>query len=95
MQLSLKYPQAGAAPTIIDVRLYDERQLLAAEGNTYPLIIRLEAISDSGKAENHTLQVSAAGLATAAQIMPSDCFRRTARQDAVWGHCECYLKLGV
>lgn len=60
MQLAMKFPKAGAPPAIINVSLYDERQLLHAEAETYPLVIRLEAISESGKAESHTLQVMSA-----------------------------------
>ncbi len=37
---------------------FEERQLTGTCGDTYPLIIRLECVSDKGKTENHQLQVS-------------------------------------
>ena len=36
---------------------FEERQLTGAYGDTYPLIIRLECVSDKGKTESHQLQV--------------------------------------
>lgn len=43
---------------VLDVGLYDERQLMEVqEKDTYPLVIRLECVTDQGKADKHTLQV--------------------------------------
>lgn len=41
---------------MIDLSLYEERQLLAAGRDTYPLAIRLETVTDKGRREGHTLQ---------------------------------------
>lgn len=44
---------------MLDVALYEEQQLTTADGDTYPLVIRMETITDKGKADGHTLQVPA------------------------------------
>lgn len=45
---------------MVELPLYKEEQLTGASGDVYPLIIRLESITEPGKAEGHTLQVGAA-----------------------------------
>ena len=60
MQLGHVYPAANAPEaqqTIIDVSQYEEQQLMQAADNTYPLVFRLETISEKGAADRHTLQV--------------------------------------
>ena len=59
-QLGLKFPREdaeGAAAHIIDLAKHAEAALAAADGNTYPLIIRLETVTERGLKEGHTLQV--------------------------------------
>ena len=46
---------------MIDVAAYEERQLTAAQTDTWPLVIRMETISDKGRAEAHSLQARAWG----------------------------------
>lgn len=55
-QLGLKFPKAGAPAAVIDTGAYEERALLGSERDCYPLVIRMETISDKGRAEAHTLQ---------------------------------------
>ncbi len=57
VQLGAQFPKPEGPEAIIDVSLFDERQLTAVSGDTYPLIIRLECVSDKGKTESHQLQV--------------------------------------
>ncbi len=57
MQLAAQFPKPEGPEAIIDVSQFEERQLTGAYGDTYPLIIRLECVSDKGKTETHQLQV--------------------------------------
>ena len=57
MQLGAHFPKPEAPEAIVDVSLFEERQLTAVSGDTYPLIIRLECVSDKGKTESHQLKV--------------------------------------
>ena len=57
MQLGLKFPEDSSAHAVLDVALYEEQELTTADGDTYPLVIRMETITDKGKADGHTLQV--------------------------------------
>ena len=57
MQLAAQFPKPEGPEVIIDVSQFEERQLTAVSGDTYPLIIRLECVSDKGKTESHSLQV--------------------------------------
>ncbi len=57
MQLGAHFPKPEGPEVIIDVSLFEERQLTAVSGDTYPLIIRLECVSDKGKTESHQLKV--------------------------------------
>lgn len=59
MQLVLKFPKDGAAHAVLDVGLYEDRELTSADGETYPLVVRMETITEKGKADGHTLQVPA------------------------------------
>ena len=61
-QLGLRFPKATGegAQAIIDLRQLNEHKLSAPDGDTYPLVIRLETITENGIAEGHTLQVSCA-----------------------------------
>lgn len=58
LQLGLNFP--GTTPEgaqhVIDLSLYGEQELLAAGRDTYPLVVRLETVTDKGKREGHTLQ---------------------------------------
>ncbi|PRW34052.1 putative E3 ubiquitin- ligase LOG2 isoform B [Chlorella sorokiniana] len=59
--LGLKFPLAGAgadgaAQHVIDMSLYEEAQLLTSSRDTFPLVVRLETVTDKGKREGHTLQ---------------------------------------
>lgn len=57
VQLGAHFPKPEGPETIIDVSLFEERQLTAVSGDTYPLIVRLECVSDKGKTESHQLKV--------------------------------------
>ena len=64
LQLGLQFPAAGAAGAMqhmIDLARHPEATLLlaggGAGGNTHPLIIRLETITERGLQEGHTLEV--------------------------------------
>ncbi|EFN57168.1 hypothetical protein CHLNCDRAFT_143545 [Chlorella variabilis] len=56
--LGLKFP--GSAPEgaqhVIDMGLYDEAALFAAGRDTFPLVVRLETVTDKGRREGRTLQ---------------------------------------
>lgn len=58
LQLGLKFP--GSAPEgaqhVIDMGLYDEAALFAAGRDTFPLVVRLETVTDKGRREGRTLQ---------------------------------------
>ena len=61
LQLGHVYPRPGAPLTeqvIIDLT-ENQQELAAAEGDVYPLIFRLETISDKGLADGHVLEVQA------------------------------------
>ena len=58
LQLAAQFPKPEGPEAIIDVSQFEERQLTGAYGDTYPLIIRLECVSDKGKTETHQLQVA-------------------------------------
>ena len=60
MQLGHVFPRPGAPLTeqvIIDLSQNPE-ELVAANGDTYPLIFRLETVSEKGLTEGHVLEVS-------------------------------------
>ncbi len=58
VQLGQKYPKEGSPHMVLDVGLYDERQLMEIhDKDTYPLVIRLECVTEQGKTDKHTLQV--------------------------------------
>lgn len=59
LQLGHVFPRPGAPLTeqvIVDLSQNPE-ELSAASGDTYPLIFRLETISDKGLTEGHVLEV--------------------------------------
>lgn len=59
MQLGHTYPNPGAplsGQVIVDLS-ENPQELTAAEGDVYPLIFRLETISDKGLADGHVLEV--------------------------------------
>ncbi len=61
MQLGLKFPKPGAQAAhqhVIDLSLHPEASLMAVQGHTFPLIIRLETITEDGAKGDHSLQVS-------------------------------------
>ena len=61
LQLGLKFPKPGAESAhqhTIDLKLHPEASLMAAQGHTFPLIIRLETITEDGAKAGHSLQVS-------------------------------------
>lgn len=61
LQLGHVYPTPGAPlseQVIIDLS-ENPQELTAAEGDVYPLIFRLETISDKGLADGHVLEVIA------------------------------------
>ncbi len=66
-QLGKAYPPAGATAAVVELDRYDERQLLAPEGGAFPLIVRMETVTEKGLADGHTLQ------ARARAVPPSDC----------------------
>lgn len=54
------FPRQGAPDAeqiILDLARLDVQKLSVAEGNSYPLVLRLETISAKGLEEGHTLQV--------------------------------------
>ena len=61
MQLGLAFPKAGtdaATQAVIDLSLYEESELSAVQdGNRFPLIIRLETVTEKGLSEGHSLSV--------------------------------------
>jgi hypothetical protein len=60
LQLGLKFPKPGAEAAhqhIIDMSVHSEALLMAAQGHTFPLIIRLETITEDGIKAGHSLQV--------------------------------------
>lgn len=60
LQLGHVYPRHGAPLSeqiIIDLS-QSPQELAAAEGDTYPLIFRLETISEKGLADGHVLEVT-------------------------------------
>ena len=57
MQLGKAYPPPGAAAAVIDLDRYDERQLMSQSSGAYPLIVRMETVTEKGLAEGHSLQV--------------------------------------
>ena len=69
MQLGAHFPKPEGPEVIIDVSLFEERQLTAVSGDTYPLIIRLECVSDKGKTESHQLKVCRLILYTGVQSL--------------------------
>ncbi|BDA47512.1 probable E3 ubiquitin-protein ligase LUL1 [Coccomyxa sp. Obi] len=67
--LGQKYPKEGSPHMVLDVGLYDERQLMEIhDKDTYPLVIRLECITEQGKADKHTLQELRPGAPQAAWV---------------------------
>lgn len=61
VQLGHVYPSPGAPlseQVIIDLS-ENPQELTTAEGDVYPLIFRLETISDKGLADGHVLEVVA------------------------------------
>ena len=59
LQCGHVYPSPGAPlseQVVIDLS-ENPQELLAAEGDVYPLIFRLETISDKGLADGHVLEV--------------------------------------
>lgn len=61
LQLGHVYPSPGAPlseQVIIDLS-ENPQELTTAEGDVYPLIFRLETISDKGLADGHVLEVIA------------------------------------
>ena len=60
LQLGHIYPKPGAPLTeqiIVDLS-QNPKELLFAEGDTYPLIFRLETISEKGLTDGHVLEVN-------------------------------------
>lgn len=60
IQLGHVFPRPGAPLTeqvIIDLSQNPE-ELVAANGDTYPLIFRLETVSEKGLTDGHVLEVS-------------------------------------
>lgn len=66
LQLGFKFPKSGAEGAhqhVVDLGRHSEAALMAAEGNTFPLIIRLETVTDRGAKEGHSLKVGCTSLA--------------------------------
>ena len=61
LQLGLGFPRAGtdaATQAVVDLSLYEETELSAVQdGNRFPLIIRLETVTEKGLSEGHSLSV--------------------------------------
>lgn len=60
LQLGHVFPRPGAPLTeqvIIDLA-QNQEELVAANGDTYPLIFRLETVSEKGLTEGHVLEVA-------------------------------------
>ena len=56
-QLGLKFPKAGCEAPVIDLSLYDDKAMTHVEGDTYPLAIRLETVTENGLQQGHSLAV--------------------------------------
>ncbi|KAK9824223.1 hypothetical protein WJX72_008630 [[Myrmecia] bisecta] len=56
--LHLKFPppSADVSHAVLDLSRYDWAELSKANGDTYPLVVRLETITEKGLADGHTLQ---------------------------------------
>lgn len=66
LQLGLKFPDEGASEELrvahaLDLSLYEEAALLRHDKDTFPLVIRLETVTDKGLKDGHTLQVGRGG----------------------------------
>lgn len=80
--LGQKYPKEGSPNMVLDVGLYDERQLMEVhDKDTYPLVIRLECITDQGKADKHTLQELRAGASQTAWIQSQTTYAVLSRDE--------------
>jgi hypothetical protein len=84
------YPAANAPEAqqaIIDVSQYEEQQLMQASDNTYPLVFRLETISEKGAADGHVLQELEVGQAQKVWVQSQTTFAALARHEE--GHYMC------
>ena len=74
MQLGLIFPgtSTAASEASVDLALHSEEELLGVKdtpsGQQFPLIIRLETVTEQGLAEGHSLSVSSAAERTTAKI---------------------------
>ena len=57
VQLGKAYPPPGVAAAVIDLDRYDERQLMSQSSGAYPLVVRMETVTEKGLVEGHSLQV--------------------------------------
>jgi hypothetical protein len=67
LQLGLVFPPPGGAalPCLLDTAQHDETALQSVGSrDTYPLVIRLESVSERGVKEGHTLEVGPAAAST-------------------------------
>lgn len=67
VQLGFKFPNAGAEGAhqhVVDLGRHSEASFMSPEGNTFPLVIRLETVTERGAKEGHSLQVGPAATWT-------------------------------
>ena len=75
LQFNHTFPRQGAPDTeqiILDLTRLDVQKLSAAEGTSYPLVLRLETISAKGLEDGHTLQVRPGSLCSDPVTQPVD-----------------------
>lgn len=75
LQIGLKFPKAGegsSAEAMIDLSRYREEELKTVVDNLqWPLVIRLECMSEQGLQQGHSLSVSPPSLSLLAFTVPS------------------------
>eukprot|EP00891_Asterochloris_glomerata_P009535 jgi/Astpho2/9535/fgenesh1_pg.00146_%23_2_t len=86
------FPRQGAPDAeqiILDLARLDVQKLSVAEGNSYPLVLRLETISAKGLEEGHTLQELEVGQMQKVWIQSQTTFASVAKNED--GHFCCKM----
>ncbi|KAK9828418.1 hypothetical protein WJX81_006069 [Elliptochloris bilobata] len=79
--LGKAYPPPGAAAAVVDLDCYDERQLIAPDGGAFPLIVRMETVTEKGLAEGHSLQELEVGAGQKSWVQSQTTFAALARDE--------------
>lgn len=100
LQLGLKFPKPGAEAAhqhVIDLSLHPEASLMTAQGHTFPLIIRLETITEDGAKADHSLQVSTPAIVVLQGASKAMLFAGCHIHCRGWAcaalHCKCWRPL--